>query len=57
MSSPSRPNVDRSQSEPSWSRSEKAIARTAFGAALGRELHEVIQKTKQMANAIQESVE
>ena len=38
-----------------WSRSEKAVARTAFDAALGRELHEVIRKTKQMANAIQGS--
>ncbi|MGA8439740.1 MAG: hypothetical protein WB762_19315 [Candidatus Sulfotelmatobacter sp.] len=34
---------------------EKAIARTAFDAALGRELHEVIQKAKQMANKIQQS--
>jgi Photoprotection regulator fluorescence recovery protein len=40
-----------------WSKSEKAIARTAFDAALGRELHEVIQKTKQMANAIQQSAD
>ena len=38
-----------------WSGSEKAVARTAFDAALGRELHEVIRKTKQMANAIQGS--
>jgi hypothetical protein len=45
------------QNEPIWSRSEKTIARTAFDAALGRELHEVIQKTKQMANAIQGSVD
>ena len=36
-----------------WSKSEKAIARTAFDAALGRELQNVIQKTKQMANADQ----
>jgi hypothetical protein len=43
------------QNEPIWSRSEKAIARTAFDAALGRELHEVIQKAKQMANEIQQS--
>jgi hypothetical protein len=41
------------QNEPIWSRSEKAIARKAFDAALGRELHEVIQKAKQMANEIQ----
>ena len=43
------------QNEPIWSRSEKIIARTAFDAALGRELHEVIRKTKQMANTIQGS--
>jgi hypothetical protein len=43
------------QNEPIWSRSEKAIARTAFDAALGRELHEVIQKAKEMANEIQQS--
>jgi hypothetical protein len=45
------------QDEPIWSRSEKAIARTAFDAALGPELHEVIQRTKQMANAIQGSTD
>jgi hypothetical protein len=45
------------QSEPIWMRSEKAIARKAFDAALGRELHEVIHKTKQMANAIQQSAD
>src|ERR1022692_3871861 len=43
------------QNEPIWSRSEKTIARNAFDAALGRELHEVIQKAKQMANEIQQS--
>jgi len=43
------------QNEPTWSKSEKAIARTAFDAALGRELHEVIQKAKQMAKEIQQS--
>ena len=43
------------QNEPIWSRSEKAIARTAFDAALGRELHEVIQQAKQMASQIQQS--
>jgi Photoprotection regulator fluorescence recovery protein len=41
------------QNEAIWSRSEKAIARKAFDAALGRELLEVIQKAKQMANKIQ----
>ena len=42
------------QNEPIWSRSEKAIARTAFDAALKRELQEVIQETKQMTNQINE---
>ncbi len=42
------------QNEPIWSRSEKALARTAFDAALKRELHEVMQETKQMANQINE---
>jgi len=42
------------QNEPIWSRSEKAIARTAFDAALKRELHEVIQEAKQMASQIKE---
>ena len=43
------------QNEPIWSRSEKVIARTAFDAALGRELHEVIQEAKKMASHIQQS--
>ena len=43
------------QHEPVSSRSEKAIARKAFDAALGQELHEVIQETKRMANEIQKS--
>ena len=43
------------QNEPIWSRSEKIIARKAFDAALGRELHEVIQEAKQMASQIQQS--
>ena len=42
------------QNQPIWSKSEKAIARTAFDAALKRELQEVIQETKQMANQINE---
>jgi hypothetical protein len=42
------------QNEPIWSRSEKMIARTAFDAALGRELHEVIQEAKRMASQIQQ---
>ena len=43
------------QNEPIWSRSEKVIARTAFDAALGRELHEVIQEAKKMASQIKQS--
>jgi|ERR1700683_2306004 hypothetical protein len=43
------------QNEPIWTRSEKAIVRTAFDAALGRELHEVIQVAQRMANEIQKS--
>jgi hypothetical protein len=41
--------------EPIWSRSEKAIARKAFDAALGQELHEVIREAKKMASQIQKS--
>jgi hypothetical protein len=43
------------QNEPVWSKSEKVLARTAFDAALGRELHEVIQEAKKMASQIQQS--
>ena len=42
------------QNEPIWSRSEKALARKAFDAALGQELHEVIQEAKKMASQIQQ---
>jgi len=53
MSSPSAtPNTYSYQNEPTWSKSEKAIARTAFDAALKRELQDVMHKTKQMANQI-----
>src|SRR6202035_2632352 len=38
--------------EPTWSRSEKAIARTVFDAALKRELQEVMQETRRTANQI-----
>ena len=41
--------------ELTWSESEKTIARTAFDAALGQELHELIRETKQMARVIQKS--
>jgi len=42
------------QNEPIWSMSEKALARKAFDAALKRELHELMQEAKQMANRINE---
>jgi len=55
MSSPSATqNTYPYQNEPTWSKSEKAIARTAFDAALKRELQEVMQEAKQMANEIKE---
>ena len=55
MPSPSAtPNTYPYQNEPTWSKSEKAIARTAFDAALKRELQDVMRKTKQMANQIKE---
>src|SRR5580693_10085734 len=55
MSSPSAtPNTYPYQNEPTWSKSEKAIARTPFDAALKRELQDVMRKTKQMANQIKE---
>ena len=54
MTGPSASNYPY-QNEPTWSKSEKGIARTAFDAALGRELHEIIQTAKQMANGIQQS--
>jgi hypothetical protein len=40
------------QNEPIWSRSEKRIVRTVFDAVLHRELHQVMQETKRMANQI-----
>jgi hypothetical protein len=53
MTSPSAtPDRYPYQNEPIWSRSEKAIARKAFDVALRRELHEVMQEAKQMANRI-----
>ena len=56
MTSPSAtPNRYPYQNEPIWARSEKALARKAFDAALGQELHEVIQEAKRMANEIQKS--
>ena len=41
------------QNEASWSRSERAIARKVFDAALERELQEVMQEAKQMANRME----
>ena len=37
-----------------WSRSEKAIARKAFDAALKREIHELMRETKQIATQIKQ---
>ncbi|HVR25100.1 MAG TPA: hypothetical protein VMU26_17475 [Candidatus Polarisedimenticolia bacterium] len=48
------PNTYPYQNEPTWSRSEKAIARTAFDAALKREVQDVLCETKQMAKQIEE---
>jgi hypothetical protein len=42
------------QNEPIWSRSEKTVARAAFDAALKRELQEIMQEAKQMANQAHE---
>jgi hypothetical protein len=55
MSSPPSPILHPHQNEPTWSKSEKTIGRTAFDAALGRELREVIQEVKRMASEIPES--
>jgi len=55
MSTPPSPIPNPYQNEPTWSKSEKTIARTAFDAALDRELHEVIQEVQRMASEIQES--
>src|SRR5215467_6131813 len=55
MSSPSATqNTYPYQNEPTWSRSEKALARRAFDAALKRELQDVMRKAKQKANQIKE---
>jgi hypothetical protein len=51
------PNTYPYQNEPTWSKSEKVIARTAFDAALKRELQHVMRETKQMANQIKEPAE
>lgn len=50
----STPSATRStypySNEPIWSRSERAIARRIFDAALKRELQDVLQETKRNAN-------
>jgi hypothetical protein len=50
----STPNRNPYQNKPTWSKSEKAIARTAFDAALRRELHQVMEEAKQKATQIKE---
>jgi len=42
------------ENEPTWSKSEKAIAHTAFDAAPKRELQGIMQQAKRMANQISE---
>ncbi len=55
LSSPAIQNGHANRRDLTWSRSEKAIARKAFDAALKRELHEVMQEAKQMASRIRQS--
>ena len=43
-----------SASDMTWSRSEKAIARQTFDAALKRELHELMQEAKEIAGQIKQ---
>jgi len=43
------------RNELTWSRSERAIARAVFDAALKRELNQLMQETKQKANQINEA--
>jgi len=55
MSSPSAtPNKYPYPNEPAWSRSERAIARAAFDAALQRELREIMREIKGRATQIKE---
>jgi hypothetical protein len=42
------------QDEPIWPKSERPSSAKAFDAALGRELHEVIQEAKKLASRIKE---
>src|SRR5215469_13004381 len=57
LSPPAKRGTYPYRNEPNWSRSEKAIARTAFDAALKRELREVMQETKRLAIQIREPAE
>ena len=57
MGSPSQSPIHygcASASDMTWSRSEKAIARKAFDAALKRELHELMQEAKKIAGQIKQ---
>ena len=56
MSGPSAtPQTYLYRNESIWSRSERGIARRIFDAALKRELHQVMQETKQKASRIKEA--
>jgi Photoprotection regulator fluorescence recovery protein len=57
MSTPSQSPIHygyATASDMTWSRSEKAIARKAFDAALKRELHELIKEAKEIAGQIKQ---
>lgn len=55
MSSPgATPKTYPYQNEPTWLKSEKAIARAAFDAALKQEFQDIMRKAKQMANQIKD---
>jgi len=57
MSMPSQSSIHygyASASDMTWSRSEKAIARQAFNAALKRELDELMQEAKEIASQIKQ---
>jgi hypothetical protein len=54
MNQPSTQGTYPYPNEPTWSRSEKIIARTVFDAALKRELQAVMQEAKRKANQIKE---
>src|ERR1035438_5047637 len=57
MTSPSQSPIHygyASASDMTWSRSEKTIARKAFDAALKRELHELMQEAREIADQIKQ---